>query len=187
MNERPTTGQTWRNLKTWHKKKRARNRRASAALLSGFGIAFDSNNDGAHLIVRHNNRVVDFFPTTGYWADRSTSSDRQRGVFELIAYLNDGEPIDRSMAQRVSDGKAFDVGCAPQIINDAEPRAIGAFDLSRYYRAEQFDGRRLDFVLLRTGETVESIGQVPDGRILAALDSRFVIEQPGGRCLWVRS
>ncbi len=186
MNEPRTTGQSWRNLKQWHKNKRARNRRASAALLHGFGIAFDCNNNGGHLIVRHAGRVIDFFPTTGLWTDRKRSAERSRGVFELIAYLNDGRDVNRTMAQRVSNRKAFDVGQCPELVTDREPLAIGAFDLTKHFDLDSFETLEIDFCNLRSGRWIQSIGVVVDGRILAAFDLRFATIAPPGRCLWAR-
>jgi len=66
--------------------KRERNRHASAEILDGYGVGYSSNNDGAHLIVRHADKVVDFWPGTGKYCFRGTSKYK-RGVYNLLSDL----------------------------------------------------------------------------------------------------
>lgn len=72
------------------RERRAHNRESSAALLSAMGIAFEAKNEGAHLIVRHAGRTIDFWPGTGKWKDRREVRD-QRGVRKLLAHLEKAE------------------------------------------------------------------------------------------------
>jgi hypothetical protein len=72
------------------KVRRAGNREKSAAVLAGAGVAFVSNNGGAHLVVEDR---VDFWPGTGLWIVRKTLH-RERGVFKLVKWLQ-RNPIDR--------------------------------------------------------------------------------------------
>lgn len=67
--------------------RRARHRESSPELLRAAGIAFVSKNEGAHLIVTHNDVTVDFWPGTGKWNTRPVDGKDHRGVKPLIAYL----------------------------------------------------------------------------------------------------
>lgn len=67
--------------------RRARHRQSSPEMLAAAGIAFETKNAGAHLIVTHNGRTVDFWPGTGLWHLRPHDGRKRRGVRELIAYL----------------------------------------------------------------------------------------------------
>lgn len=69
------------------KLRRASNRENSASILSDHRVHFVSKNDGAHLIVKNNGKVVDFWPGTGLWIDRSNQSKKARGVFPLLKHL----------------------------------------------------------------------------------------------------
>lgn len=75
---------------TGHKLKTAHNRASSASVLTEGGIIFDEKNNGAHLIVRHNHVIVDFWPGTGLWIARKNTRQRGRGVFNLIRFLRGG-------------------------------------------------------------------------------------------------
>lgn len=80
-------GEMWDSVKAEGQEKRARNREQSAALLEKRGIAFETKNAGAHLIVRHNSKVVDFWPGTGKWIVRGAMARKGRGVFKLLRFL----------------------------------------------------------------------------------------------------
>ena len=64
--------------------KRARNRERGAERLETEGIAHETKNDGAHLIVSHCGIIVDYWPGTGLWRVRS-SGESQRGIGSLVA------------------------------------------------------------------------------------------------------
>lgn len=73
----------------WHgesQKRRASNRESSADLLSQADIQFDSKNGGAHLIVSHGGKVIDFWPGTGKFIPRGFGKEG-RGVFNLMKVL----------------------------------------------------------------------------------------------------
>lgn len=72
-------------LKQESQDRRSSNRDASAKLLNERGIAYESKNDGAHLIVTHAGKTCDFWPGTGKWIARKGPSGR--GVFRLISFL----------------------------------------------------------------------------------------------------
>lgn len=80
----------WRDIKQARQAKIAINRELSAQILADEGILFESKNLGAHLIVKHNNKIVDFWPGTGRWIDR----DRKHGfgIRNLLAHLAIQQP-----------------------------------------------------------------------------------------------
>ncbi len=86
-------GDYWRDVRPAmqeeSRQKRASNRESSAKMLTAAGIAFETKNEGAHLIVTANGRTVDFWPGTGLWIERGTSKQK-RGVRRLIAELKNG-------------------------------------------------------------------------------------------------
>ena len=76
------------------KARRAGHRENSPAMLRGAGIAFETKNNGAHLIVRHNAKVADFWPGTGKFGirgDVDAKGDQRwyRGVRLLIKRLRE--------------------------------------------------------------------------------------------------
>lgn len=79
-------GDMWREIKKAGQEKRASNRESSPALLAEKGIKFELKNDGAHLIVSHKEKVIDFWPGTGKWNVRK-SRDGGYGVFRMLKYL----------------------------------------------------------------------------------------------------
>jgi len=87
-------GEYWRDLKDHLKersaKKRDDNTKWSTTHLGNLGIHFESKNNGVHLVIRHNNKVVDFWPSTGRFICRSGKMDDidSRGINRLVKYLN---------------------------------------------------------------------------------------------------
>lgn len=65
----------------------ADNRESSADMLRQAGIAFQSNNAGAHLVVNHGGVTVDFWPGTGLWCIRGSIA-KHRGVNRLLSRLH---------------------------------------------------------------------------------------------------
>lgn len=82
-----TMADYWRDVKPAmqeaSKQRRASNRDNSAALLRANGVQFESKNGGAHLIVRDNGMVFDFWPGTGLFQMRGARHQR-RGVYALL-------------------------------------------------------------------------------------------------------
>lgn len=74
-------GAFWRDVNAARQEKRATNREASPQALTTAGIAFESKNDGAHLIVAG---AWDFWPGTGLWIRRQGQKTEGRGVLNLI-------------------------------------------------------------------------------------------------------
>lgn len=64
--------------------RRANNRQSSPQVLADHGIAFETKNEGAHLIVTIGGKVVDFWPGTGKFITRGPNSKTGRGVFNLL-------------------------------------------------------------------------------------------------------
>lgn len=83
-------GDYWRDVRPAmqeeSRQKRASNRESSAKMLTAAGVAFETKNEGAHLIVTANGHTVDFWPGTGLWIERGTTKQK-RGVRRLIAEL----------------------------------------------------------------------------------------------------
>lgn len=79
-------GDLWRSIKKARQEKRADSRERSAGLLREKGISFEEKNLGAHLIVRSNSCVIDFWPGTGKWNVRN-SRNGGFGVFQMLKYL----------------------------------------------------------------------------------------------------
>jgi len=82
-----TEGDFWRDVRPAmqeaSKQRKAANRAAATKLLKAAGLAFESKNDGAHLVVRDNGMVFDFWPGTGLWQMRGARHQR-RGVHALL-------------------------------------------------------------------------------------------------------
>lgn len=70
--------------------RRAGNTEKSTQILTERGVAFESKNDGSHLVVQGAGDVIDFWPSTGLWivrANGKTESVKGRGIFNLLARL----------------------------------------------------------------------------------------------------
>lgn len=84
-------GEFWRDVTPDMKKrsseKRENNRQFSTELLKASGFDVESKNQGYHLIVKHNNKVADFWPSTGKFTVRG-SNKYSRGVKNLIKQLD---------------------------------------------------------------------------------------------------
>lgn len=92
-----TMGEYWRDvapaMKQESQERRARNRASSADMLAQAGIAFESKNNGVHLIVDAGNHLVDFWSGTGKWATRGYRFALvSRGVHGLIKHIKKGNP-----------------------------------------------------------------------------------------------
>lgn len=68
------------------KKKKCNNWSGSIAMLKANVIEFEEKSE-THLVVNHNGKVADFWPTTGKFCIRGTN-DYKRGVRLLIKQLN---------------------------------------------------------------------------------------------------
>jgi len=82
-------GAFWRDVKAAGQAKRADNRKSSPELLKEAGIAFDTKNDGAHLVVPVRGLLIDFWPGKGLWIVRG-STQRHGGVRKLIKFCKGG-------------------------------------------------------------------------------------------------
>lgn len=72
----------WRAMK---QQKKRDNLALSTDILRQRGVAFESKNNGVHLIVSGGSMVIDFWPSTGKWIVRGGCSGR--GVFPLLRIL----------------------------------------------------------------------------------------------------
>lgn len=80
--------ETWRAIKRKSQHLREQNRVNAQEILARYpAIQVSSNNNGVHLIVKHGDRVVDFWPSTGKWIDRAQRGVHMRGIFRLLKHL----------------------------------------------------------------------------------------------------
>lgn len=79
-------GETFNALRKHRKEKKASNQKWSTEHLEHLGVEFESKNGGNHLIVRRNEVVADFWPSTGKYKLRSSQRYR-RGVGNLLKDL----------------------------------------------------------------------------------------------------
>lgn len=83
-------GEIWRDTKEVRKEasqnRKEHNRDCSTQLLRVKGFGVKSKNGGIHLVVTHNDKTADMWPSTGKWNIRGTSKYR-RGVKQLIKAL----------------------------------------------------------------------------------------------------
>jgi len=89
-------GELFNAMRKDGQERRANNRENSAAMLLERGISFESCNGGAHLIVSHGGKVVDFWPGTGKWLVRGAAMRGFRyGVRPLIAEVTRDDEVQR--------------------------------------------------------------------------------------------
>ena len=86
MQDDDSLGDYFRDVKAIQQQKREQNRLSGAEHLTKAGIQFTSKNDGAHLIITHANKIVDYWPGTGKFIFRNTG-ERGRGIFRLLQSL----------------------------------------------------------------------------------------------------
>ena len=85
-------GDMWRDVHADSRKKRAKNRVSSEAMLRAAGIAYEWRANGGHLIIEVGGRLgIDFWPGTGLWIVRG-HTERNRGVESLIKYVKQATP-----------------------------------------------------------------------------------------------
>jgi hypothetical protein len=66
--------------------RRKRNSACADLLLNMYSVNYDAKAGSTHLVIRHSDRVIDFWPGTGTWIDRANGVQR-RGVFNLLRYI----------------------------------------------------------------------------------------------------
>lgn len=82
--------QGWRQFKIARQATRSENRAQGAKFLRQRGVAFESKNGGAHLVVTCcPGRIVDFWPGTGLWMPRiaGMKARRRNGLESLLTYI----------------------------------------------------------------------------------------------------
>lgn len=83
-----SSSEEWRENNRAIKNRRRRNKVSSINLLTEKGITFSKFNNGTHLVVTHEGKMIDFWPSTGAWRYRHTSdTETHRGVFEMLKSL----------------------------------------------------------------------------------------------------
>jgi hypothetical protein len=81
-------GEYFSVMRDLKKEKRAANTMSSTELIKSAGVAFESNNSGAHLVVTCCHGVTDFWPSTGLWIVRGQKK-KHRGVVKLIQWAKE--------------------------------------------------------------------------------------------------
>jgi len=80
--------EVFKGMKQHSKTKKQSNLEYSTKLIKDAGFDVQVKNGGVHLIVCWNNKVVDFWPSTGKWI--VWGGKTSRGVKGLINFLNKG-------------------------------------------------------------------------------------------------
>lgn len=79
------------DMKAVQQYQRSQNRDAAPAKLNAAGIDFQSSNGGAHIIIKHGDVVIDFWPGTDKWKLRGGLLNRN-GIESLIEFCNREKP-----------------------------------------------------------------------------------------------
>lgn len=79
-------GEIWTEHKKERKQKKESNRNKAIEILTENGISFESKNSGAHLIIRHNGMIVEFWPGTGLFISQH-GGQKYRGIRNLLKIL----------------------------------------------------------------------------------------------------
>lgn len=79
-------GEVFKIIKEEGKKKKSKNLVSSTQILADEGIQFESKNNGVHLVVNHNGKIADFWPSTGKFNIRGEAG-YHRGVKNLLKKL----------------------------------------------------------------------------------------------------
>lgn len=67
------------------KAKKKDNKAKSTGILDDLKIPYESKNNGLHLIINYQGKLINFWPSTGNWQYvRSTDKDMHRGIFLLL-------------------------------------------------------------------------------------------------------
>ena len=88
MNELSELGEAFKAYRESRKEKKAFNLRKSTNLLKFLNIPFISHNNGVHLVVSHDNKTIDFYPSPGLWIDRLQKDIKHRVIKTLLQYIN---------------------------------------------------------------------------------------------------
>lgn len=76
-------GDSFREMRKEGQQRRAGNRASGRAALDAAGIAYESKNNGAHLILAG---IVDYWPGTGLWRVRNMNKSG-RGIKALLNFM----------------------------------------------------------------------------------------------------
>ncbi|MFK3558305.1 hypothetical protein [Pasteurella multocida] len=71
------------------KQVKQKNQEQNTSLLKELNIGFESKINGAYLVIKHNSKTLDFYPSTGLWWDRENKSKQYRGIRKLIDYITE--------------------------------------------------------------------------------------------------
>ena len=80
-------GAMWRDIHDQRQLKREQNRTSSIQFLEKQGVPFQLKNGGAHAIIKIGDININFWPGTGLWHSEAPFKMESRGVFNLLAFL----------------------------------------------------------------------------------------------------
>lgn len=81
------------DLREESKLKRASNRIHGLQRLQEEGIGIESiNNNGSHIVVKHNGLTIDYWPGTGLFIVRNDGGLQRRGIRNLVKLVNRHKP-----------------------------------------------------------------------------------------------
>lgn len=84
--EENEVSEMWRDYHAMKQKKKRSNLAYSTKLLTDSGIEFVSHNMGIHLVITKQEKVIDFWPSTGLWWVRGNKK-KSRGINQLIQFV----------------------------------------------------------------------------------------------------
>lgn len=80
-------GEHFAFMKERAREKRQSNTEFSTKLIQDSGVDFESKNNGAHLVIKAESAVIDFWPSTGLWIPRG--GRKNRGVKKLLKFIKE--------------------------------------------------------------------------------------------------
>ena len=76
--------EAFREMSKYKQAKRRERLKVNTGKLVKLNIKFDSRNNGLHLIINHNGKIIDFYPSTGLWWQRHNPKAKNRGIDNLL-------------------------------------------------------------------------------------------------------
>ena len=91
----PGTSEYWHALKEDSRRHKHILSKQITKTLKDFDIDFSSHNNGYHYIIPYRNTMIDLWPSSGKWYDKSINKKGQ-GIRQLLVYMEiliPGEPV----------------------------------------------------------------------------------------------
>lgn len=81
--------EVFREMTKYQKEKRRNRLIANTEKLKAANVNFESKNNGVHIIINHNGKIIDFYPSTGLFWDRKNPKNKKRGIDKLLKYIKE--------------------------------------------------------------------------------------------------